>query len=66
MTDAEKLGRIKARIEMIQTERRKPKRERIVGLIGSCLRGIEDMLSDVEAIYAIKVEGAADAQHKAG
>lgn len=66
MTDEEKLGRIKARIEMIQCERRKPKRERVVGLIGACLREIEDILSDVEAIYAIERDGKADAQPKAG
>jgi hypothetical protein len=66
MDNAEKLGRIKARVAMIQEERRKPKRKRVVGLIGACLREIEDMLSGVEAIYAIKVEVVADAQHKAG
>lgn len=54
MTDTEKLGRIKARVQMIQGERRKPKRKRVVGLIGACLRDIEGMLAEVEAVYAIK------------
>jgi hypothetical protein len=54
MTDAEKLGRIKSRVQMIQEERRKPKRKRVVGLVGACLREIEGMLAEVDAIYAIK------------
>jgi hypothetical protein len=66
VTDAEKLGRIKACVEMIQCERRKPKRKRIVGLIGACLHKMEGMLSDVEAIYAIEWDGKTDAQYKAG
>jgi hypothetical protein len=66
VTDEEKLGRIKACIEMIQCERRKPKRKRIVGLIGACLHEMEGMLSAVEAIYAIEWDGKAGAQHKAG
>lgn len=53
MDDTEKLGRIKARVLMIQEERRKPKRKRIVGLIGACLRDIESMLAEVEAIYVL-------------
>lgn len=53
MTDAEKLGRIKARVQMIQEERRKPKRKRVVGLVGACLRDIEIMLSEIQAVYVI-------------
>jgi len=66
MTDSEKLGRIKARVAMIQEERRKPKRKRVFGLIGSCLHDIENMLSGVEAIYAIKGSEIADAPQTAG
>ncbi|MFM0243754.1 hypothetical protein [Paraburkholderia sediminicola] len=53
MDNAEKLGRIKARVAMIQEERRKPKRKRVVGLIGSCLRDIDSLLAGVEPIYAL-------------
>lgn len=66
MTDAEKLGRIKARVAMIQEERRKPKRKRVIGLIGSCLNDIESLLSEVNAIYTVKGKNTTGAQRRAG